>query len=1107
MVSARCRLALAVALLLAAVFVRAEDAPPSGAGKMPREPDRTLTPDEPNAVPTVTLTKKDYQDLLDRLARFESPSRAEPPSICKLSGRVVGDLAHLHVEFDFQQTDARRTRVALGCAQAYPTDAKIDNHPPILRWGADGLSVLVDEAGDHHLVLEMDLPLATRERGTDRGLDLDLPAAVTTTLDLDLPTGVKKALLRTTIRGEGPLGKPAPMREVKTEAPAGAPARLRTAGLGPVERLELTWEGQALAAGPVLLNVTSSRVFVRVDEREVTTHAEITLAVRRGQLKEFQLLVPPQATVRGPEGDERDVHIEPAQGAQRTVRLKQPTTDPLTLTIDVPRQRSAGPILVGPFVVLGAFPQGGDILVTGPADRTLEFHARGESQYRMIQREATPTEKGDAPSVLALRYNTLPGIGVEKAAPSPFLELEVRPLTAILAAGVTHTLRLVRGEGDAPGAWHLTTTIQAQVSNAEIDHLRVALPADYVFDEAAGVQPAADAAVGLIEQGKELRIDLTPRRKGTFKLTFEGQYGTRAAPAGNGGELAVSLPRLLDRKSDRGAVVSVELPRDLEPIAPEHAGPFWETGKSDGPNKRTWTPDHWPDRIEVAWRPYRPALVVNGEVRITLLGRQAAVTHRLWLPPGQAVPEQLALSVPKEVIGLNVADEKDGAPTVPVVPPADRDHPIVLHYSFRLPDRAAGSVKVPLVRPRSATGGATRVCVWSEPGTRPQWKDGPWQVRRTEEVKDENSYPSLVLLSDQPGAPLALELGDAAGMVLAAFRVDRVLIQATVGDGGQQLYRARFHLSQVAAPTLDVVLPQPLFRPNLDPRDLRVLVAGKLAVWRPVDEAGKEAAVSPIARVEVPAELVGKSAILEVNYTLLPGRSVLQTLLQAPQLRGDPGAAQVRWEVALPPSWVSLSQDALGPDYGWGRRGWLFALRPTVSTADFEKWFAEPDAVPPDAVGFPEPSVAVSRSAPEPLRLSHVPEQPWLLVCSLTLLIVGLALAFVALPRSVFWGTLAALGVGALLAGLFWPGVLGAILYGCQPGALVLLPVLGVQFLLHQRYRRQVVFLPGFTRLKAGSSLVRGGRPRGEPSTVDAVPPAAAESGSKRPQTDGTAGK
>jgi hypothetical protein len=1103
MVSSRRRLVVAGALLLAALIGRAGEAPPGGDAKMPRESDR---PDEGKPLPTVTIPKKEYDDLRERLSRLEAPARAEPPSTCKLSGRVAGDVAHLRAEYDFR-TDAGRARIALGCPQAYPTEAKIDNHPPTLRWGADGLSALVDEAGDHHVVLEMDLPLVARERGADRGLDLDLPAAVTTTLELELPAGVKKALLRTTVRGEGPLGKPPSPREVKTEAPG----KLKTAGLGPVERLELTWEGQALAAGPVLLNVTSSRVAVRVDEREAATHAEIALAVRRGQLMEFQILVPPQASVRGPEGDERDIHVEPAQGPVRTVRLK-PTTDPLTLTVTVPRQRTAGPVPVGPFVVLGSFPQGGDILVTGPADRTLEYHARGESQYRLIQREPTATEKSEGPSLLALHYNTLPGAGAEKGTPPPFLDLEVRPLTAVIAARVSHTLRLVRGEGDAPGAWHVTTTVQSVVSNADIDHLTVGLPPDYKFDEAAGVQPSGDAQAVLSEPGRQLRLDLTPHRRGAVNLTFEGQYTPPAVPAGAAGEMAVSLPRLLDRKSDRGALVSVELPRDLELIAPARPGPLWESGKPDGPSKRTWTTDRWPDRIEVAWRPYRPSLVVDGDVRITLLGRQASVSHRLWLAPGQAVPERLALTVPREVIGLSVAGDKDGAPAaegkegapaVPVAAPADRDHPVLLNYSFRLPDSAGGPVKVPLVWPRTATGGETRVCVFGEPGTQPLYKDGPWQVRRTEEVKDEKSYPSLVLTSDQPGAPLALELGDAAGTFLASFRVDRALIQVTVGEGGQQTYRARFHLSQVAAPTIDVVLPQPLFRPNLDPRDLNIKFGGKLAVWRPVDDAGKEAAVSAAARVQVPAEFAGKSGVLEVNYTLLPGRSVLQTLLQAPQLRGDPGAAQVRWQVALPASWVPLSQDALGPEYGWGRRGWLFALRPSVTTADFEAWFAGADPTPADAAKWPEPSVAVWRSSPEPLRLSHVPEQPWLLVCSLTLLIVGLSLAFVSLPRAVFWGTLAALGVGALLAGLFWPGVLGAVLYGCQPGLLVLVPVLAVQWLMQRRYRRRVVFLPGFTRLK-GSTLIRGGaaRPRGEPSTVDAQPPAP---GSQKPQPDGSA--
>jgi hypothetical protein len=93
------------------------------------------------------------------------------------------------------------------------------------------------------------------------------------------------------------------------------------------------------------------------------------------------------------------------------------------------------------------------------------------------------------------------------------------------------------------------------------------------------------------------------------------------------------------------------------------------------------------------------------------------------------------------------------------------------------------------------------------------------------------------------------------------------------------------------------------------------------------------------------------------------------------------------------------------------------------------------------------------------------------------------------------------LGLVVVVATLLWPGVLGQVLYGAEPGAAVLLFVLGAQWTLHQRYRRQVVFLPGFKRMKPGSSLGRAGssstparpaapvqRAGGEPSTVDGPP-------------------
>src|SRR5262249_43485292 len=71
--------------------------------------------------------------------------------------------------------------------------------------------------------------------------------------------------------------------------------------------------------------------------------------------------------------------------------------------------------------------------------------------------------------------------------------------------------------------------------------------------------------------------------------------------------------------------------------------------------------------------------------------------------------------------------------------------------------------------------------------------------------------------------------------------------------------------------------------------------------------------------------------------------------------------------------------------------------------------------------------------------------------------------------------------------GVYSPAALPVIAYGCEPGALVLLVAVAAQWTLQRRYRRQVVLMPGFTRLKSGSSLIRSGssnRPR-DPSTID----------------------
>src|SRR5581483_8985599 len=110
-----------------------------------------------------------------------------------------------------------------------------------------------------------------------------------------------------------------------------------------------------------------------------------------------------------------------------------------------------------------------------------------------------------------------------------------------------------------------------------------------------------------------------------------------------------------------------------------------------------------------------------------------------------------------------------------------------------------------------------------------------------------------------------------------------------------------------------------------------------------------------------------------------------------------------------------------------------------------------------------------------PLNLVHVPQLAWLLLCSLTFLILGLVLYFTPLPTPVFWGVLIVAALAILAVGILWPSTLAAVAYGCEPGVPILLLVVGLQWMVQRSYRRQVVFMPGFSRLKPGSSLVRTG--------------------------------
>jgi hypothetical protein len=247
-----------------------------------------------------------------------------------------------------------------------------------------------------------------------------------------------------------------------------------------------------------------------------------------------------------------------------------------------------------------------------------------------------------------------------------------------------------------------------------------------------------------------------------------------------------------------------------------------------------------------------------------------------------------------------------------------------------------------------------------------------------------------------------------------------------------------------------------------------------------------------VAHVAIPAELASSKTapvILELEYKVPAGESgrLWQATLQPPRFHGEVLTGSVRWQVELPrePVAVVLGENA-HLDYRWTLQGWLLAPETQVTSADLESWLSGKESTGTGESG--DVALTFWRNGTSPAYLLHMPRPIWLLICSA--LVLGIGLGLYLLP----WGRLGvglagfAISLAVLAVALWWPAALPPLLFGSQPGLVVLVLLLGAQWLVQERYRRQVVFLPGFTRLQH-SSLVQGqGRKPREPSTIDSPP-------------------
>ncbi len=158
-----------------------------------------------------------------------------------------------------------------------------------------------------------------------------------------------------------------------------------------------------------------------------------------------------------------------------------------------------------------------------------------------------------------------------------------------------------------------------------------------------------------------------------------------------------------------------------------------------------------------------------------------------------------------------------------------------------------------------------------------------------------------------------------------------------------------------------------------------------------------------------------------------------------PRLRGAALVGSVRWHVSMPGNeFVLPGDDRTILDQRWGLRRFLPAPVPSRTADDLEHWFsAEVDESRENApleYSLAGTEAVVRQSSLEPIQIVLVPRMPWLLSCSLLVLLVGGTLVMLRGNRFLLWLATTAVLLLLCTGAIFWPQVSVAVLAGARPG-------------------------------------------------------------------------
>lgn len=581
-------------------------------------------------------------DQADRLKKQLAARKAVAPSGCAVRGRVEkrGDttVAVLKVTLTVRTAEPNAV-VALGGKRAFLVAAALDgDKPPVLEAGDDGLTALIDAAGDHTLTLDLEAPVAARGAKAEEGFELGLPKAPITTLALDPPGGVARVNLAARLPDPHPPAKPPEPRRVALDAAQLAP-RADGGGypLGPVEAVEVTWEPPAATPPADAVRTAEADVTILVTPEAVETTAKLR---PRGGNRFWKVAAPADATLTAeritPAGAAVPLTAEPAVVGKPADPAKPVWTVELppgavaadwvfTVTHRTNRPPPAdpghpGPFPVGPVAVLDTTRQTGTVKLSAPAS------VRPVVGHGPTLRQVEPTGPPDAGETVAA-YKLAAGPVNGEYPPAPLLTAEVKRLDGLVEVRPAYQLL------PADGGWRVRTELKVVPIRKEVDALRVELPADW-RNPAVGPPELVEGVGPAVGDGGRpgLAVKLAAAHRGPFTLTL-----TATAPADG----PVLFPRFPEA-AQRDAAVTVSAPEGQEvrgtgrewdgdkpadaaqPLAPV-PGPDGKPPKVAGAVAGRF--DRGPARLDLVTTPARLDLAAEVRAAVTVQAGQVVVSE------------------------------------------------------------------------------------------------------------------------------------------------------------------------------------------------------------------------------------------------------------------------------------------------------------------------------------------------------------------------------------------------------------------------------------------------------------------------------------------------